>query len=287
MGPIPKSALPIFISFFIALSFIAQSARLAQSSQQTLRTQIPVEQLGTPREAPEPTRKLTRHPQELFNVILSANPETQLQSLSELVGEDLSQESIEVGSDAQIRAVQLDDDPEPELIVVVHVEYPPHTRIVVTDRTPEGWNVVGNFNYWYFWDRESAEKALEVHLPFIIVRETSGGSGLLMVTATLFRLWKGKLYKTVELEESMEVRTIIGSRPPRGEREQTQIDFLWEGSFRWKIRIRTEKETTFIDVDRGETVGAPVISRWCLGYEWVPATFSFELTQSATQALCK
>jgi len=254
--------------------------------------QLSEEQIGIPRQAPEPRRKLSKPPLELFNEVVSGAPATRLKSLAEFVGEDILQEYVDIGHDAQIRAIQLDDDPEPEFIAIFHFQF--QTRVIVADSTPEGWNIVGQFKYWYHWNADEAEKIVEVHPPFILIRESNGGTGIFEMTVHVYRLWKGRLYKTLELEESSDI-TMWGD--PDHTRTITKRDIQFEtGDFSlWTtkplderhplpwLRVNTEERTTFNGSDAGKS--HPVLS--CDGYEWIPESFEFKITKKATETVCK
>jgi len=96
----------------------------------------PEEQIGTPREAPEPVRPLPKHPLELFNEAVAGTREVRKQSLETLVGDWLHPTDFAEVPDSQIRAVQLDDDPELEFLVVIHQTLWA-SHVLIADKSPQ------------------------------------------------------------------------------------------------------------------------------------------------------
>lgn len=245
--------------------------------------------LGQPLVPPEPKRKLAKPPLQLFNELVSGAPEARLRSLRGLFGADIEDYEADYIDSAQIRSSQLDDDSESEFMIILHITSPPRTRILIADSEGKEWYAVGVFEYWYFWSAEQAEKIAEVSLPLILVRDSWGGTGLSGMTARVYRLWKGQLYNTFEIDEWSKVFT-HGSHPPETTHIKREIElreievekFLYSKA----IRVNTDEKHTFADVDTGKTLRPPIVKQTCEGYQWLPQPFAFRVTQTATKALC-
>ena len=243
----------------------------------------PQEQIGTPREAPDPTRPLPKHPLELFNEILSDTREVRERSLVALVGDLLHPTDFAEIPDSQIRAVQLDEDPELEFVLIFH-QVPWASHVLIADKGPQTWNLVGQFHYYWHWDWRTAEKIAEVHSPFVLVRDATGGSCMYQNPASLYRLLNGKLYKTIEILEA-DYHCVVGT--PTSVTTNKHIQFRREHFSPWMaIEVRTEQTTSRFD--KSQWIEQPSVGgETCEGYEWIPESFTFELTDKATQALCQ
>ena|SRR5581483_3753548 len=110
--------------------------------------------IGTPTTMqPEPQRELKRTP---------------LSRYSDLLGTDggTLEDSTPV-PDATLRAVELDNDNEPEYILTLRSVVPLESTVLVMDCVDHRWRVIGQFRYWYVWDAEKALDAGATWLPKI------------------------------------------------------------------------------------------------------------------------
>ena len=241
----------------------------------------PAEKIGKPKASPEPSRKLPKSPIELFSEVTSDDAQTRERGMKDLVDGELEMGDNDRPPQARIEAVQLDDDPELQYVLVVHNIFPSTSYVIIADKTSDGWHAVGTFEYSYMWDELIASNVVQIQPPFVLVKESTGGSGFFTLTASIYRLWEGRLYKTLELGEHAEDGGHFFH-------SDAKIEFRWAGFLPWSepwIALEVRTDETEIPEDRPND--QPRSTHSCDGYEWVPATFSFVRTARATQALCK
>ena len=104
--------------------------------------------------------------------------------------------------------------------------------------------------------------------------------------ASLYRLWNGRLYRTIEILEA-DYHCVVGT--PTSVTAKRSIRFRRERFSPWialEVRIEHKSEVVELINDRWERQES-VDGKSCEGYEWMPSSFSFELTENATQALCQ
>ena len=238
------------------------------------------EPVGTPKAKAEPIRKLSRAPQALFEDLLSPTTAVRARALNEMTGSQWTEEDASL-SDATLRAVNLDEDPDIEYVFTVHTTWPEASFVILADHRSDGWYAVGRFVYSYHWNAEDAERFLEVHAPFLLIRSFGGGTGGISTESRVYRLWKGALYETLNFTEHFYVWT---ARAPGVASEETHRSIVFHPggiSSETALQVRTETRTTFRSSRKAET------NRSCDGYRWSSATFSFQSNKQATQTLCR
>jgi hypothetical protein len=235
--------------------------------------------VGTPVTKPEAHRELNRTPLSLFNDLLSPDGAARARALDELLDTNLGNPSAV--QEATLRAVNSGTDNEPEYILTLRFVVPLESIVLVMDCVNHRWRVAGQFTYSYVWNAENAEHFIEVHGPFILIRDFGGGTGVVSTMLRLYRFWNGALYRVVELSEHA---LFWQARGPGVATESTDATVLFrEARFSPEavLEVRTENRTTFRDARTPET------KRSCKGYEWQAASFSFRPTARSTSAVCR
>jgi len=238
----------------------------------------PKEEIRAPRGVAEPRRKLSKTPPEYFTDLLSGNPAVRGAALKELLNDREPASSQPPVLDATLRAVQLDDDPDLEFVFTIQLGPPPGSVVIVADKAPDGWYNAGKFEYWWHWNPDDAEKFVEIHPPFILFRSVEAGAAGNETDAGIYRLWRGQLYKTFSTEKPQDSAATGPART---------VDY------RIAFRAESFSPWTLLEVRKTETItpappsqAKPVRKRSCLGYEWIPATFSFAVSNRATRSVC-
>jgi len=245
---------------------------------QTALQRQPAETVGRLKAEPEPRRKLSRDPLEFVQDLVSPVAARGARAFSELTGSQMTEDAAPVPN-SNFRAVNLDGDPDLEYVfTLLHGGITPSSSVVVVDRGADGWYAVGTFRYWWHWNAEDTERMVEVHAPFLLVRDIEGGSGLSETRVKIFRLWQGRLFKTFEAEEEA---TSGGAGLDR--KLQSRIHFREAGfPLGTGLEVRNDETTS-----SAETRWRPVRRRSCTGYAWVPRSFSFEASAMATREFCQ
>ena len=243
------------------------------------------EKVGKPRYAAEARRHINRDPPEIFRAMLSINAAVRVTAMNTLFGSAPSESDPPEIPDASLRALQLDDDEDQEFIFTLHVRAT--SCVLVVDKGKDGWYVVGDLIYWKYHVPERAETILEVHHPFLLFRSITGGTGFTSTTVEIYRLWQGRLYKTAELPENG-FAVAHGTDPVETITTDNRIVFRYADFSQWTaIEFRREETRSFEGEVGGKPARKPIVKRSCAGYEWVPATLSFDVTPRATRALCR
>lgn len=206
--------------------------------------------------------------------------------MQDLLGLDAAPEGTATPPDITIRCLNLDEDPEAECVFILHLGPSPASIFLVSDHKSDGWYVVGQFGYWWHWKQDDAEHFVELHPPYILVREIGGGTGVAGTDAKVYRLWRGALYKTIGFEERG-YAAVYGTSPLQTRTVENQIKFCDLNFSPWGgLTLRGWEETSFTNA-AGKEVRKAVTTKSCSAYEWVPATFSFERTTRATKEACR
>jgi hypothetical protein len=233
--------------------------------------------LGTPVRKAEPRRGLKRSPQELFRDFFDKDDAVRTRAMNELTGSSL--DGFWPVSDATLRAVDLNEDGRHEYIILLHSRL--ESDVFVIDGDPGKWQIIGHFNFSHHWNAEDAERLVEVHAPFILIRDFGGGTGVTSSAVRLYRCWKGALYQVFEMTEYAH---FWEARAPGVASDTTEVRILFRGeSFSEEpvLEVRRTDTTEFIDLRR------PRQKVSCKGYEWAAASFSLQSTARATNALCQ
>lgn len=253
---------------------------------QGLRVAVPKEEVAAPRFQAEPQYRISDTPLKLYRDITTGDPTVRARALGNLLGEPESEYMMPQPPDITLRSVNLDDDAEPENLLSLNLLYGP-TILCVADRKSDGWYIVGKLVYWWHWDPATAEHAFELHLPFIVFRETGGGTGLSETTAKIYRLWQGKLYETAGIETNLEA-FVYGSQPPQTKTIEKRITFE-DLSFSWwpALRVIGTERIDFQAEGKSKPTRNPIVRQRCDAFQWVPQSFSFEKSERAGKELCK
>jgi hypothetical protein len=185
-----------------------------------------------------------------------------------------------------LRSLQLDEDDELEYLFIIQGGPPPTSILIVANRESGSWYGVGRFDYWWHWNEEEAERLVEVHAPFLLIRETNGGSGISSTVARIYRMHNQRLHKTFEVEESSD-SSRYGTHPLEVHTMSRDIRIRQNEITPWLVEVRQTHTIAFIDPDKDGDVKPQTTRRSCEGYEWVQGTFSFEPTKRAKSAVCK
>lgn len=281
----PKSLLLSVIVLVTIASVVSPSVEAAQDPT-SLAVSNGAAAIISPKAPPEPRRKLPQSPQELYQEIMSDDRQTKARGLSGLVGRYISSDDF-YGKlpEASIQAVQLDNDAEPEYIVTLFDEIHDDCGMVA-DKAPDGWYLVGETCEQHYWVPLDSGPIVDVHGPFVILRNFGHGTDKFQETTVgVYRLWNGQLYKTFQQVEKMHYR-IYGDPLFIVDAEANIVFHDIESTS--AIEVRNKETKTLFDSYKQQTVGDPIPApSTCEGYEWVPATFSFERTDNATKAFCK
>ena len=233
-----------------------------------------------PRYPAAPSRLLSRDPLALVRAILGGEVRVRNAAMNEVFDFRVPLEDGTLKPDLTVNAVQLDEDSEFEFVMTVHVGPPGLSAVVIVDRGADGWRANGNSGYRWHWDPNTAEQVVELHPPFVMVRETGGGTGIWSTDATLFRLWRGRLYKTFAVTEGREA-TRYGTDPLETVLETAKLTISQH-----EIGVRTEKTSLFTD-GNGKQVRKPLTKSECKAYRWNLPTLTFEPDAKVTEVLCR
>lgn len=190
------------VLLFGSIGCIAQHIGVAVSAERVLK----------PKFAAEPQRKLGQIPLLTFRDVVSGEPSARTRALGQLLGKDPTEIDMPAPPDTSIRCVNLDEDPESECILQLNLPFALGSVLLIADRKADGWYIVGQFGYSWHWNADTAVHFAEVRSPYILVRDIGGGTGAATTMLSLYRLWRGSLYKTVSLEESR-YTTAYGTTP--------------------------------------------------------------------------
>jgi len=100
-----------------------------------------------------------------------------------------------------------------EAILEIGIALPPQTQVMIFKKSDNKWWRVGTFSLWYMWEEDKAEHMLELRNIIdldhkdVIIRLTAGGTDIQKETElSIYRLYKGRLYRTFETTEEFALR---------------------------------------------------------------------------------
>ena len=274
-----RTAVPILVSFLAPGRAVALQQAPAS----------PLEIAVKPKAEPEPRRKLPQSPDELYREIMSEDRQTKAAGLSGLLGKDVSSDDIYDPQPprASIQAVQLDEDPDLEYIITL-TDQMYEDCAIVADKSPDGWYAVGRTCEDSGWVPDDSGPMVEVRRAFVILRSFGHGTdGLQETYVGVYRMWKGRLYRTFEHVEKLHASQLAEPGKPRPDIDTSARIIFHDLASHPEIEVRAKETTTQVYNNTGEPLPPPTTTNSCDGYEWVPATFSFERTDNATKAFCK
>ena len=174
---------------------------------QHLTIRVPREPPATPVSKPEARHRVLASPATIFNNLL--NPSTRRLAYQQLGANPNDFDPSEHVDDVRLLMVNLDDDEELEAILIytirMHV-----TRAIVLDKGSDGWWQIGEFDAWWHWTPKYAEQLIsleEIVWPGrkdIVVRVTSGGTDVVRTDLSVYRVYRGKLYRVFTVAEALE-----------------------------------------------------------------------------------
>ncbi len=121
----------------VSLCAIAQSLRVATAKEEVI----------APRFKAEPQYRIGDAPVNLYRDVVSGDATLRARALGNLFARPDTDYMMPNPPDITLRSVNLDDDPEPENILIIHMPYGP-TIVFVADKKNDGWYIVGRFHYW-------------------------------------------------------------------------------------------------------------------------------------------
>jgi hypothetical protein len=244
-------------------------------SQDLAIQHMPEEVLANPSSKPLPRRLMGVDPLTLYRDLMSSSKDERTRTLRRL-GDNFSE--IEQPEDTRLYALNLDSDPDLEYVLEAKVAFAA-TIAWVFKKGPEGWWMVGTFNYSWHWDPNQAERFIEFReivtygRKEIIVRDTGGGTGLAETRLAIYRMNNGFLYRVFETTEDR-FSNVIGTGMT--EYEHRDIEYLEAGLI---VRLRKHLED-------GPDHKKPEI-RTCSAFTWDAVSFRFAEDKAAAATACK
>jgi hypothetical protein len=229
----------------------------------------PEEIPANPSSKPLPRRLVGVDPLTLYRDLTSSSKDERTRALRRL-GDNFSE--IEQPEDTRLYALNLDSDPGLEYVLEAKAAFAA-TIAWVFKKGPEGWWMVGEFNYSWHWDPNLAERFVEFReivrpgRKEIIVRDTAGGSGLAQTRLAIYRMNNGFLYRVFATTEDS-FSNVIGTG--MAEYEHREIEYLEAGLI---VRLRKHLEDG-PDHKKPET-------RTCSAFTWDAVAFRFVEDASA------
>jgi hypothetical protein len=259
------------------------------ASGQYVSVVVPTQPAASPVTRPEPRVQVADDPLVIFQNLIGSSSANRRRAISQLGWKDDEKfaEDPSFISDARFYRVNLDDDPEMEAILKLKVGFY-ETRVLIFRKTMGQWWRIGEFSLTYMWVANEAEDMLElrdiVGLGYkdIVIRLTAGGTDIQKaIVLSIYRLYKGPLYRTFETTEEFAVRrlTMIDDERNRiyyPEPEQDKDTY---------IVVRNSKQ--FIPESDWGVVEFPPKVIDCIPYRWDPAKYLFVVDRSATGKFCR
>ncbi len=271
------------IGVFLSVFLLALSARC-----QYVAVEKPSEPEAHPVSRPEPRHRVTSSPLKIFTDLSSALPEARRSACRQL-GLGDSPESPEV-DDVRLRMLNLDADDDLEAILVVTVGKR-LTRAVVFDKAKDGWWQVGAFDYSWIWTSDTAEHLIEVKeivwpgRKELIVRQESGGTGVVRTDLAIYRMYSGELYRVFDVNESWQYAA-MGQPNVTAYLEQHEISFhdQYAAYHQGRPSILVRHTKTAYPTD--SSAQPSVQNLGCVAYAWDARRFEFLSDSAATARLC-
>jgi len=248
---------------------------------------------ASPARRPEPAFRVTEEPSVIFQNLAGSSSANRRRAFLDLGWKDQVEfaEDPHVIGDARFDRVNLDDDPEMEAVLTLQVGRD-RTQILIFKKSEGQWWRIGDFLLWYMWTANAAERILELRniVDFdhkdIVIRLTAGGSDIQKeIELTMYRLYRGRLYRTFETTEEFALRRF----PEAGEMiEDERNDIYYPEQEQGKdayIVVRRSKEmipaAEWGIVERSRKVIG------CTPYRWDPIKYLFVADRSASVRFCQ
>jgi hypothetical protein len=243
------------------------------------------EPVANPVSVPEPRHRIATSPLAIFTNLSSEKAEARRIAYSEL-GIDSSLESLDIDA-LRLEFVNLDSDGDAEAILIYTIGRR-LTTAVVFDKAKDGWWQVGAFDYSWHWKSETAERLLglkeivSLSQKDLVVRQESGGTGVVRTDLAIYRMYKGALYRVFKINEFW-YYDAIGQREFSAYLEKHDVKFYdADAAGRPSIVVRhtkTEYPSDLSATPKTKTLG-------CIGYAWDAPRFVFQSDDAITAKLC-
>lgn len=267
---------------------------IVAASAQYVTVEKPVQPAASPARRPEPRVRVMEDPLTIFQNLIGSSAANRRRALLDLGWNEEAKfaEDPNVIGDARFYRVNLDDDPEMEAILKLTDGIGRETDALVFKKSGKEWWRVGVFSLSYMWTANDADHMLELRdiVGFdhkdIIIRVTAGGSDIQKeIGLGIYRLYKGRLYRTLETTEEFAVRRY----PDAGEMvEDERNDIYYPEPEQGKdayIVVRRSKQ----DIPRSDwgVIDHPRKVIGCVPYRWDPIKYLFVADRSASEKFCQ
>jgi len=263
------------------------------ASAQYLSVEIPAQPAAFPVRRPEPRSRVTEDPSVILQNLIGSSSANRRRALLDLGWKEevkYAEDPTLIG-DARFYRVNLDDDLEMEAILTLQVGRD-RTRVLIFKKSESQWWRIGDFMLSYMWTANSAERMLELReiVGFdhkdIIIRVTAGGSDIQKeIELNMYRLYKGRLYRTFETTEEFALRRYSDA----GEMiEDERNDIYYPEPPQGKdayIVVRRSKQT--MPSSEWGVLERPQEIVDCIPYRWDPIKYLFFADRSASGRFCQ
>ncbi len=235
-----------------------------------LRDASELESSPTPAIQPEPRLKIQGDPRQIFHLLLSASEVERSAARRFLQWPSPETPTVK---DARLQLINLDDDDELEAIVLLSGS-PPSTIALVFDHQRDGWWQVGRFDYSWHWHSDQAERMIELReliLPGrkdILVRTSTGGTGIAETSLAIYRMHKGRLYRVFH---TIEDASHYAHTPTTSVSEHRRIEYRADADGRFLVVHQIIHE----EPEKPSTARPASVKETCSVYAWDPARFAF------------
>jgi hypothetical protein len=181
---------------------------------------------------------------------------------------------------SRLARINLDEDQHLEA-VLTYTSGRKVTTAVVFDLRSGRWWQVGEFEYSWHWDINQAERLMEFGeivwsgTKELIVRDTSGGTGVASTDLSIYRMHRGLLYKIFAITEAIE--DLTGT-------ERCKLTYDDPQSGHPTIIVNCTR-TLFKTENGPDKQKESKITR-CNAYAWDPRKLIFQMSTVATARLC-
>jgi hypothetical protein len=263
------------------------------ASGQFVTTIRPTQPVALPARRPEPRFRVAEDPSVIFQGLISPSSVRRRHAILQLgwkEQEKFAEDPTLIG-DARFYRVNLDDDPEMEAILMLNVGSH-NTEVLVFKRSEGRWWCVGVFSLWYMWTSDDAGRMLELRniVDFdnkdIVVRLTAGGTDIQKeIELSIYRLCRGRLYRTFELTEEFALRKFPspGAMMIEDDRHFISYPEPKQGEDPYIVVHRSTQSVPASEWDVIERL--PTIVD-CVPYRWNPVKYLFIADRSASPRFC-
>jgi hypothetical protein len=261
--------------------------------QQRAIRQVPT--VASPTTPPEPILRVAESPTAIFQALTGPSSANRRRAIIQLGWKDdeaFADDPTFLGN-ARLYRVNLDDDPEMEIILVFDIGVGRETRLLIFKSSQAEWYRIGAFTLWYMWGPDDAEHMLELRniIDFdhkdIIIRLTAGGSDIQKeVELSIYRIYDGRLYRTFHTTERFALRRFSERREMVIDDERHHIFYpdLVQGTQPY-IVVRHTKE--LVPESAWGVTEKPAKTLSCVPYRWDPIKYVFTADRSTSAMFCE